>query len=360
MTLLFVLIAIVLIIIIGMKVYKYYMLKEISENEVDEQIAAKKQYKKISTIVTICLVAGIGIATVLSSVFITNEQQVACVNTLGKVSNVEGAGMHLKVPFISKVYKEDSTAQGIAIGYDEGSDESKEEDSLMITSDFNLVNIDFYIEYRIIDLVDYKYGSSDPTGILKDVAKSAIRNTVGQDNVDSVLTTGKAEIESKVFEDILQELENHSLGVTILNVTIQDSEPPTKDVNNAFKAVENAKQSSDTSINEAIAYKNTKIPEAEAAAEAIKQKANATKTERINSAKEQVATFNALYDEYQKNPSTVKNRLYYETLSNILPKMEIVIADDGSKVVYVAGDTKNVTDDTTTKTDTKSDTKSDK
>lgn len=230
----------------------------------------------------------------------------------------------------------DATTKGMAIGYDEENNESEEEDSLMITSDINFVNIDFYIEYRISDPIQYCYGTNDPELLLKDIAMSSIRNTVGQYDVDSVMTTGKPEIESKVFDDIVVGLENHSTGLTISNVTIQDSEPPTAEVATAFKDVENAKQKSETAINKAHEYKNTKIPSAEAKAEEIKQAANAAKTERVNQAKEEVAEFEALFAEYQKNPDTVRQRLYYEALEEILPNMEIIIGED-SKIVYIKG-----------------------
>ena len=281
------------------------------------------------------------IVTLFSSIFITSEQQVGFTEIFGETTPIDSAGLHFKIPFISQKYIYDSTTQGLAIGYNEKTDESTTEDSLMITSDFNFVNIDFYIEYRISDPIEYCYGSINPEEVLRNIAQSAIRNTVGQYDVDSVLTTGKAEIEMKVYEDIISELENHSLGLTIMNVTIQDSEPPTDDVANAFKEVENAKQGAESAINAAREYENTNLPAAEAEAEAIKQKANAYKTERINAAKEEIANFEALFAEYSKNPETVKMRLYYETLEDILPNMKIIISDD-SKIVYVSGDTDKI------------------
>lgn len=203
----------------------------------------------------------------------------------------------------------------------------------MITSDFNFVNIDFYVEYRITDPIAYCYGSDNPEGVLKNIAQAAIRNTVGLYDVDSVMTTGKSEIEMKVQEDILQELEKHNIGIAVGNVTIQDSEPPVETAA-AFKAVSDAKTNAEKEINAAHEYENEKIPAAEADAEKIRQEANASKTERVNSAKEEVARFEALFNEYQNNPYTVKQRLYYEALQEILPNMEIIIGSD-AKVIYV-------------------------
>jgi len=288
-----------------------------------------------SIIVVATVVLGI-----LTSVFFTNEQEIGFTTMFGKNTMIEGAGMHFKVPFLSTKTVLDSTTKGMPIGYVEETDETAEEDSLMITSDFNFVNIDFYIEYRITDPIEYKYGSDDPEGILKNIAQSAIRNTIGQYDVDSVMTTGKAEIEGVVFDDIVTELTSHKLGLTIVSVTIQDAEPPTAEVRKAFKEVENEKQNAETAINKAHEYENTQIPAAEAKAEEIIQAANATKTERANSAKEEVKRFEALFAEYQNNPDTVKQRLYYEALEKILPNMEIIIGRD-AKVIYVKDDANN-------------------
>ena len=164
---------------------------------------------------------------------------------------------------------------------------------------------------------------------------AAIRNTVGQVDVDSAMTTGKSEIESKVLDDIILELDKHQTGLTVSNISIQDTEAPTEEVQAAFKAVEDAKQGASTAVNEANKYTNERIPEAEAAASKIKSSAEATRTERVNQASEEVAKFNAIYDEYQKNPEVIKQRLYLDTLGEVLPNMEIVIGD--GKVIYVTG-----------------------
>lgn len=300
----------------------------------DANNALNNAILKMKPIVYTIYIGILAICLLFSSIYFTSEQEIGFTSMFGHNSVIEGPGMHFKVPFLSKKYVYDSTTKGMPIGYFEETDESMEEDSLMITSDFNFVNVDFYIEYRITDPIEYCYGSNDPEGILKNIAQAAIRNTVGQYSVDSVMTTGKSEIEIKVFDDIVKELEKHYTGLTVSNVTIQDSEPPTNEVANAFKEVENAKQNAETVINKAHEYENTQIPAAEAEAEQIKQAATATKTERTNAAKEEVAKFEALYAEYQNNPETVKQRLYYETLQEILPNMEVIIGKD-SKVIYV-------------------------
>lgn len=292
------------------------------------------------------ILLGFGVIVIViglfTSIYSTNEKEIGFTSIFGKNELISSAGIHFKVPFISSKHVFDATTQGMAIGYAEETDESKTEDSLMITSDFNFINIDFYLEYRIIDPIQYYYCTDNPEGILENIAQSAIRNTVGRYSVDEVMTTGKGQIEIDVLNDIESELSNCETGLAVLNITIQDSEPPTKDVTKAFKDVEDAKQNADTAVNEANAYTNTQIPAAEAKAQKIKQDAEATKTVRINEAKEEVASFEALFSEYSLNPETVKNRMYLDALSEVLPNMKIIVAEDG-QVIYVNNGNTEVT-----------------
>ena len=277
------------------------------------------------------LVIVIGLFT---AVYSTTEKEIGFTSVFGHNELISTAGIHFKTPFVSSKHIFDATTQGMAIGYTEETDESVTEDSLMITSDFNFINIDFYLEYRIVDPIQYYYCTDNPEAILENIAQSAIRNTVGRYSVDEVMTTGKGQIEIDVLNDIDTELAKCETGLDVLNVTIQDSEPPTEEVAKAFKDVEDAKQNADTAVNEANAYTNTQIPAAEAKAKKIEQDAEASKTVRINEAKEEVASFEALFSEYSLNPESVKNRMYLEALSEVLPNMEIVISKDG-KEIYV-------------------------
>lgn len=272
-----------------------------------------------------------------SSIYSTNEQQIGFVETLGNNSVIETAGIHFKTPFFSKKHVFDGTTQGMPIGYNLETDESITEDSLMITSDFNFINIDFYVEYRITDAIEYYYSTDNPEALLKNIALSSIRNTVGQFDVDAAMTTGKSQIETAVFDDITAELQSHHTGLSVIHVSIQDSEAPTSEVQNAFQRVEDAKQNAQTAVNEASKYQNEKIPGAEAEAAKILNSANATRTERINQATEEVAQFEALYQEYEKNPEVVKHRMYLDAISEILPNMKIIIGKD-TNVICISND----------------------
>ena len=210
-------------------------------------------------------------------------------------------------------------------------DESIDAESFMITRDYNFVNVDFYVEYRVTDPVKYLYSSENPVAILKNLTQSYIRDTIGLYDVDSVITTGKSEIQASIKEKIVTRLDQEDIGIQLVNITIQDAEPPTQEVINAFKNVENAKQGKETSINKANQKRNEDIPAARAAADETVKTAQAQAEERVNEAKGQVARLNELYAEYQKYPLITKQRMFYETMEDILPDMKVIIErSDGS------------------------------
>lgn len=282
----------------------------------------------------------IGLATVVivllilffNSTYQIKEQEQAVLITFGKASSVTEPGLHFKIPFVQKVKKVNTTIQGFSIGYDQASNQSNEDESLMITSDYNFVNVDFFVEFRFSDPVKAVFASREPVKILKNISMSSIRSVIGSYPVDDVLTTGKNEIQSVIKEMIINHLEEQDLGIQLVNITIQDSEPPTAEVMEAFKAVETAKQGRETSLNNAYKYRNEQIPSAEAQADAIIQAAEAEKEARINEATAQVARFNSMYEEYIKNPDVTRQRMFYEVMEEILPDLKIVIESPNGNV----------------------------
>ena len=278
---------------------------------------------------------GIGLVLVLILVFLglnsfytISEQEQAVLVTFGQPKAVTTSGLHFKIPLIQSVHKVNTTIKGFAIGYVEDTNEVTDE-GVMITSDYNFVDVDFYCEYRVSDPVDYLYNSKEPEEILRNISQSCIRTVISGYDVDSVLTTGKNEIQASIKEMIMEKLDANGIGIQLVNITIQDAEPPTTEVMQAFKAVETAKQGKETAINNANKYRNEKLPAAEAEADQIIQDAEAQKQERINEGEAQVARFAAMYQEYQKNPTITKQRMFYETMEAVLPDMKIIIDDGG-------------------------------
>ena len=195
----------------------------------------------------------------------------------------------------------------------------------MITGDYNIVNVDFFVEYKISDPVKYLYSSNKPEMILRNLIQSQIRNVVGSTSVDAVLTDGKESIQSQVKDLVTQILQEYDIGLTLVDVRIQDSEPPTQDVIEAFKAVETAKQQAETVVNDAKAYQNAQLPDAQAQADKLVQNAEYLKQKRINEATQQVAMFSAMYEEYKLNPEITRSRMYYEAISQILPDVKLFV-----------------------------------
>lgn len=289
----------------------------------DKTTEALKKGGKIAVLVIILAILA------FDSFYSNKEQEQAVITTFGRASTVSESGLHFKLPLIQKVTKVDTTIKGFPIGYDMESNESVADESVMITSDFNFVNVDFFVEYKVSDPIQALYATEEPELILKNIAQSCIRNVVSSYDVDTVLTTGKNEIQSKIKESIYDKLEAHDIGMQLVNITIQDANPPTDEVMEAFKAVETAKQGKETALNNANKYRNEKLPATAAQVDKITQDAEATKQSRINEANAQVARFNEMYTEYAKNPKVTKTRMFYEAMENILPDLEVII-DSGN------------------------------
>lgn len=268
------------------------------------------------------------------SVYSIGEQEQGVVTTFGSAGSVVTSGLHFKIPFVQRVTKVNTTILGFPIGYRSSNDENAsqeqiDDESLMITSDFNFVNVDFYVEYKVSDPVKYLYHSQQPQQILKNIAQSCIRNIISNYAVDDVITTGKSKIQAEIKEMIIEKLEEQDIGLMLVNISMQDAEPPTEAVIEAFKAVETAKQGKETAINNANKYRNEKIPEASAKADRITQDAEAAKQERVNEGIAQAARFNEMFAEYEKNPLLTKQRMFYEAMEEVLPGVKLII-DDGS------------------------------
>lgn len=303
--------------------------KNVDPTIVDDIVggSTKKAKKAVKAILLVCIFLFV-LVTMLSSAYTVQETESVVVTTFGKAKLVDEKGLHFKIPYIQKATSVDTTVRGIKIGYSEDSNGnvySIEHESIMITSDFNFIDCDFYISYQVTDPIKYLYNASEPDEILKNISMSCIRSTVSAYTVDTAITTGKAEIQSNVKSMIISELEDEDIGITLVDASIQDVEPPTDNVIEAFTAVETAKQGKESAINEANAYRNEQIPAAEAQADRIVQAAEADKTARINEATGQVARFNEEFNEYKNYPLITKQRMFFESMEDVLPKVKLVI-----------------------------------
>ena len=294
-------------------------------------------FKKIQRIVLGGALALVVLIGVLTCFYTVDDKQQAVVTTFGKVTEITDPGLHFKAPFgIQQVHKVDvNVYQKIELGYatNPKGQEIFTDESSMITGDYNIVNVDFFVEYKISDPVQYLFSANDPTVILKNLIQSQVRNVVGSSTVDAVLTDGKENIQLQVKELVSEILTEYDIGLTLIDVRIQDAEPPTVAVIEAFKAVETAKQNAEAVVNDAKAYQNAQLPDAQAKADKLLQNAQYLKQKRINEALEAVAMFEAMYAEYAQNPEITRSRMYYEAISQILPGVKVYInTGDGSAV----------------------------
>ena len=277
------------------------------------------------------VVLGVVIAfTVFSSIYSVSEQEQAVITQFGKVVGVEGAGLHFKVPFIQDSTRVNTTTQGMPIGYEEsGTNDPNEDlsdygDSMMITKDFNFVNIDFYLEYKVVNPEVYLFNTDEPLDTLRNLTKASIRSTISKYLVDEVMTTAKSKIQAEVKDRLIAEMQKVNLGIEVVNVSIQDAEPPTTEV----------VQGAETAINNANKYQSEKLPSANADADKIIKEAEAYKENRIAEAEGQVARFSDTYKEYKKYPLITKKRMFYETLEEVLPSLDVIITDGKTQSIY--------------------------
>ena len=269
------------------------------------------------------------LSAIPASFYTVNEQNQAVVTTFGKVSSVEGAGPHLKVPIAQKVIKVPvNITQKITIGYMYDEYDNLiilEDESRIMTGDDNIVCVDFFIEWKISDPVAYLYHSDNPEAILKALAQSSARNIIGSELVDEVLTTGKDRIQNEIEDKIRENLQDYDIGIQVYDVKIQDAEPPNASVNAAFKAVEDAKLKKETMITQANTYAEQKIPAAQSEADKLLQEAEAYYQSKVKIASGEVEKFNAIYNEYSKYPDVTRSRMYFELIEEMLPGMDIYI-----------------------------------
>ncbi len=290
------------------------------------------------------IVIGVIVLVLLSGSFFRVEpEEVGVILRFGKYRKTVDPGLNYKVPFIESVYKVPvERQQKLEFGFRTSSAGVRSEytrrgtldESLMLTGDLNLADVEWVVQYRIDDPFNYLFKVRNPESTLRDIAESAMRQVVGDRTVNEVLTVGRAEISGRLEELMQQVCREYSIGVKIEQVVLQDVNPP-EQVKAAFNAVNEAQQEKETLINQAKAEYNKVIPKASGQAQETIQMAEGYATERINNAKGDVARFNALYTEYIKAPEVTRRRIYLETMEEILPKLgqKIITDESGANVL---------------------------
>ncbi len=201
-------------------------------------------------------------------------------------------------------------------------------ESLMLTGDQNIADIDFIVQWRIKNAADYLFNIRDPEGTIKVAAESAMREVVGQTTLENAITANRASVEGRTRELLQKILDQYGAGVTVAELKMQKADPP-KEVIDAFNDVQRARQDQERSVNEAIAYRNDIVPKAKGEAEKLIAQATAYKARVIKDAQGEAERFISVYNAYLTNTDVTKRRLYLERMQEVLSGADKIIIDEG-------------------------------
>jgi membrane protease subunit HflK len=207
-------------------------------------------------------------------------------------------------------------------------------ESLMLTGDQNIADIDFIVQWRIKNAADYLFNIRDPEATIKVAAESAMREIVGQSTLEEAITKNRAGVEAKTRDLLQRVLDAYGAGVAIAELKMQKADPP-KEVIDAFNDVQRARQDQERSVNEAIAYRNDIVPRAKGEAEKVIAEATAYKERVIKDAQGEAERFLSVYNAYLTNKDVTKRRLYLERMQEILSNVDKIILDEGDKASKV-------------------------
>lgn len=202
-------------------------------------------------------------------------------------------------------------------------------ESLMLTGDENIVDVDFAVFWVISNAQDYLFNVQNPEGTIKAVAESAMREVIGRTNIQPILTGARQNIETGVQELMQQVLNSYKAGVQITQVQMQKVDPPSQ-VIDAFRDVQAARADAERSQNEAQTYANRVLPEARGEASRIENAAQGYRERTVVEARGQAARFLKIYDEYQKAKVVTRERMYLETMERVLGGVDKVLVDSGA------------------------------
>lgn len=247
----------------------------------------------------------------------------------------EGLHWHLPWPFESAVTPQVEEVRQIDVGFRGTNASDVAEESLMLTGDQNIIDIDFTVQWRILDAGEYLFNIRDPDATIKIAAESAMRETIGRTGIQPALTEGRAEIASKTRETLQRILNEYDSGILVTQVTLQEAQPP-EPVIDAFEDVQRARQDLERLRNQAGAYANKIIPEARGEAQRIMQGAEGYRARVIAEALGEGERFDLVYEAYKASPGVTARRLYLETMEEILASGDkVILRGDGTGALPV-------------------------
>ena len=282
------------------------------------------------------------IAAVASSVYSVQTDGQAVIKRFGRVVSIKSPGLHFKLPFgidrnyfipTERVLKEEFGFRTVQPGRQTqySKNRATETESLMLTGDLNVIDVEWVVQYRIIDPVNYMHQVREPVDSIRDISEAVMRRIVGNRLGSDVLTVGRVTIAAEVKSELQQILDTYQMGVSIERIELQDVTPPDS-VKPAFNEVNEARQQLERLINEAEKKRNQVIPRARGEADQTIAEAEAYRAERVNQAKGEAARFTGLVAAYRQAPDITRQRLYIEMMNEVLPEVEqVYIVDESVK-----------------------------
>jgi membrane protease subunit HflK len=309
------------------------------EPEFDLEALLRYYGRRINAKMVAIAVVGLLIAVgLLTSLYTVAPEGEAVVKRFGAVVRTEGPGLHAKWPFwietatfvpTRRVLKEEFGFRTVEAGQRSRYQKSavEEQESLMLTGDLNVIDVEWVVQYRIDDPDKWLHQVRNPIGTIRDISEAIMRRVVGNRLGSAALTEARPEIAEEVKEEMQAILEDgqpdgndYGMGIHIGSVEMQDVTPPDP-VKPAFNEVNKARQEKERLVNEAEKARNQKIPRARGEAEQTVSEAKAYAAERTNRAKGEAARFTAILKEYQKAPAVTRRRLYLEMVDGVLPSV---------------------------------------
>jgi membrane protease subunit HflK len=300
------------------------------DNIQTESKPRKKKPNLTPAAIILILVAVLAVAIVSTSFFVVDETEQAVITRFGKYYKTLGAGLQFKLPFgIDKNYnvpvKVVQTEQfgfrtlksGVTNQYQNG----VTKESTMLTGDLNIVDVEWIIQYRIVDPAAWLFNVEERTQTIRDISQSVINTLVGDRAILSVMGSARTEIETIALDTMNENFKTLGLGINVIGVKLQNIVPP-EGVQDAFEDVNKASQDMERYINEGKEAYNREIPLAQGQADQQIKVAEGYAIERVNKAKGDVARFKAVYEEYKKAPAITKERLYLEAMEEIFKSGE--------------------------------------
>ncbi len=295
----------------------------------EEKIIKPKKNKvfKTSYFVFSFLIIFAAIAA-FSSFYVVDETEQAVITRLGKYSQTVGSGLHFKLPFgidknynvpVKVVQTEQFGFKTIKAGRNNEYKNNISQESTMLTGDLNIVDVEWIIQYRIVDPKQWLFGVYEKNQTIRDISRSVINTLVGDRTILSVMGSERSSIENLALDMMNDNFKQLGLGINVIAVKLQNIVPPSG-VQDAFEDVNKAIQDMNRFINEGKESYNSEIPKAQGEADRQIQIAEGYARERVNMAKGDIARFNSVYEEYKRSPKVTRERIYRETMDEILGK----------------------------------------